>query len=197
MADPSSVTLDEVNPSDKEIKNYSAALDATGVTKDEAKEYFLAWIAQTWCWGSGAAKRMEIEDLEIKASISAVLKTFVEYRTSAQEEAPYHHGTRFTMRGEGNVPELWDIPQPTVSFFADEVTKCDVPYTSEIKTCHRCHGRKTIECHACHGKGRNTCVRCRGSKKVSQDGETIKCTMCHGSGDNVCLNCGGKSDFAS
>ena len=70
----------DVNPTMTEVQEYSSGLDANPITKEKAQDLFIAYVESTCCWGSGPAKSMKIDDLEIKASILAVQRTFIECR---------------------------------------------------------------------------------------------------------------------
>ena len=92
------------------------------------------------------------------------------------------------------MPPIWTMEQPLIEHFMSEVTRHEVPFTNEIKTCAPCDGDGRVTCTRCHGSGKNSCSSCHGSGKKSirvKRGDEwvekkISCSTCHGSGKTTC-----------
>jgi len=85
--------------------------------------------------------------------------------------------------------------------------KIEIPYTSTINTCHRCHGSGKVRCDGCQGKGQVKCSHCGGDGKIRQSHThhtgsgknrkthttytNEKCNTCGGDGKVRHSTCGG------
>lgn len=177
-----------------EIIAFNVATDAVAIPKDEAKEILIKYVGRTCCWGSDPARKCDITSTKAFSSFHCQLKTFIEFRSTANIERPYH-SEQLTMRGHGTIPKAWDMLCPPFNLFVDQVTKYDVPNTAELRTCYDCNGQCKIIDVQCHGSGRIKCISCNGSGRetvpANSDSQNQNCTSCNGNGHNTCINCQG------
>lgn len=105
-------------------------------------------------------------------------------------QRPYERGNRISKSSSGEPPLPWDMSCPAAVNFRDSVTKYDVPFTSKIKRCDECDGRKRVECEECEGEGRKQCHQCHSSGKVTRghgdEEREENCGKCNGRGDIDC-----------
>ena len=80
------------------------------------------------------------------------METFIEYRGIKLTHKPYR-GEQFTQSGQGYTPGVWEMQFPQAPFFEARVEEFEIPYTSDVKTCYKCHGSGTIQCTRCMGRG--------------------------------------------
>jgi hypothetical protein len=153
-----------------------------------AREALLRYIGTTCCWGSGPAKSATIET-EVWSAISCSLETFIEYRIPEWVEVPYRQEP-ITALGQGYAPQPWELQAAPVPHFIPTSQDLEVPFTSTIRICDGCDGRRKIRCTNCGGDGKLKCKDCGGDGKVNvyRDGENHKerCDDCGGDGKVRC-----------
>ena len=57
----------------------------------------------------------------------------------------------------------WDIVAAPTTLFQDEHRSLEVPHTSSVVDCDRCHRRGSVACESCTGVGTTVCGNCHGS----------------------------------
>jgi len=137
------------------------------LSTDEAKAAVKNWAEQQCCYGTESLDSMEVENLCSCISYRYCLQSFCEARTKGRGESPYSGGS-FTLLGEGDIPELWDMEQiySEENKWRESSQTMEVPYTSEIKTCPKCSGSGTVTRGSGDDKREETCDRCKGSGKI-------------------------------
>lgn len=169
----------------------------TGLPKiddSEARNALLEHVAENCCYGSSAAKEMQIKDLQHSSAFHYTLETFGEGRSTTWAFEPYK-GQPIDGQGNGIPPGPWDIQVHPPSLFANQKSEVEVPHTASVKPCHHCYAMGRIRCPRCHGRGRVRCSSCqgRGHKSVYRNGEQEyeRCIWCHGDGRCRCTCCHG------
>nr|CAB3266622.1 protein SSUH2 homolog [Phallusia mammillata] len=184
-------------PSYQQATGEAARVDAAKIstlTADDAQDALVAYVAQQCCYGSGAAKKMDIKDIQSTSALHYTLETFTESRSTKWHYVPYTGGF---VDGPhvGPAPGPWDISCPFSSLFLTEVKKMEVPHTASVRNCHVCYGRGFNRCWKCLGRGRVRCSWCQGSghRHEMRDGRSqrVHCHSCHGSGRKRCVTCVG------
>ncbi|EDO42546.1 predicted protein, partial [Nematostella vectensis] len=164
------------------------------ITEEQAREALLEYVSQHCCYGSGAAKNMEVKDIQPSSAYHYSLSSFCESRSTAWKFEPYT-GQMIDGPNNGPAPPPWSIPAQHSGMFTDMVKKIEVPHTAVIKPCHECMASGYKRCYNCHGRGRTRCTWCHGSghRTVYRDGEHRResCHHCHGSGRRRCITCHG------
>ncbi|XP_031562047.1 protein SSUH2 homolog [Actinia tenebrosa] len=167
---------------------------ATSITEDQARNALLKFADDHCCYGKGAARDMDIKDIQPTCGYHYSLSSFGESRSTAWAFQPYT-GQPLDTPNNGVPPQPWSIPAHPPKMFQDSVVKIEVPHTAVLKPCHECHGAGYKRCYNCYGRGRTRCTFCHGSghKSVYRDGEHHHehCTWCHGSGRRRCTTCHG------
>ncbi|GAB1291135.1 Ssu-2 homolog (C. elegans) [Apodemus speciosus] len=80
------------------------------------------------------------------------LETFSESRVSEWTFQPVtNHSVDGPQRGTS--PRLWDMKVQVPPMFQEDTRKFQVPHSSLVKECHKCHGRGRYKCSGCHGAG--------------------------------------------
>lgn len=147
-----------------------------------ARESLLKYIATTWCWGSGAAKKAEITT-ECWTSFVCQFDTFWETRELVPRQLPYK-GENYSRPEQGMAPTAWQMPGTVYNtLYADLTFEHEVPFSSVVRNCGTCNATGSITCNSCHGTGKTSCHRCNGSGRVSIGGDNP--------GDKACDSCGG------
>ncbi|XP_028516749.1 protein SSUH2 homolog [Exaiptasia diaphana] len=167
---------------------------ATSITDDQARNALLKFAGDHCCYGKGAAKDMDIKDIQPTCAYHYSLTSFCEGRATAYAFQPYT-GQPIDGPNNGPPPPPWSIPANPPKNFQDATVKIEVPHTAVLKPCHECFGGGYKRCYNCHGRGRTRCSSCHGSghRSVYRDGEHHQehCTWCHGSGRRRCMKCHG------
>ena len=91
--------------------------------------------------------------IDIFGSLQYELQTFTEKRETCWAFSPYRGGP---IEEDGSVvetPTPWDISAEPQEMFVNELKILEVPGTSRLKKCHRCHGAGSLFCHECRGMG--------------------------------------------
>eukprot|EP00071_Canis_lupus_P028579 XP_022262136.1 protein SSUH2 homolog isoform X2 [Canis lupus familiaris] len=119
------------------------------------------------------------------------LETFSESRISEWTFQPF---TNQSVDGpqRGTSPRLWDIRVQVPPMFHEDTRKFQVPHSSVVKECHKCHGRGRYKCSGCHGAGMVRCSSCSGAKRKAK--QSRRCQMCSGSGRRRCSTCSGRGN---
>nr|XP_026695861.1 protein SSUH2 homolog isoform X2 [Ciona intestinalis] len=184
-------------PSYDSVVGEAASVDSSNfksITSEEAKEALLEYVSQECCYGKGAAKDMDIKDIQSTSAFHYTLETFTEGRTTKWHYVPYSGGF-VDGPHNGPAPGPWDIQSNATALFKTEVKKVEIPHTASVRACHVCCGRGFNRCWHCHGRGRIKCSHCQGSghRNITRDGQTHResCPMCHGRGKKRCYTCSG------
>jgi hypothetical protein len=158
------------------------------ISEQQARVALLEHCSSQCCYGSGAAKDMDIANMASTSAFHYVLESFGEARSTAWQFVPYKGGPVDTpMNGPAPLP--WDIPIYATDRFKGETKRLEVPHTASIKVCHRCIGLGRLRCHHCCGRGRSNCTCCGGYTQIGT--ERRICSFCSGSGYRVCISCHG------
>jgi len=172
----------------------------TGVnlTQQQARSALLSHISNKCCYGSGAAKQMQVTSMDYVPAHHYELQTFTEKRETSWTYAP-HKGGEVDGPARGRAPLPWEIEEPPVSMFKDEVRVVTVPHTGVVKACHKCRGTGGMTCKDCYGKGWVRCLHCHGDVYLSNDSGSLgrdRCYYCqhskHGHGQQDCSKCQAK-----
>uniref|UniRef100_G1T7R7 Ssu-2 homolog n=1 Tax=Oryctolagus cuniculus TaxID=9986 RepID=G1T7R7_RABIT len=123
------------------------------VTEEVAREALLSFVSSKCCYGHAAAGDLVIRELKQQNLCRYRLETFSESRVSEWTFQPL---TNQAVDGpqRGPSPRLWDIKVPAPPLFQEDTRKLQVPHSSLVKECHKCHGRGRYKCSGCHGAGR-------------------------------------------
>ncbi|XP_059017559.1 protein SSUH2 homolog isoform X2 [Mustela lutreola] len=149
------------------------------VTEQMAREALLSFVSSKCCYGSTAAGDLIIQELKQQTLCRYRLETFTESRISEWTFQPF---TNQSVDGpqRGTSPRLWDIKVQVPPMFQEDTRKFQVPHSSLVKECHKCHGRGRYKCSGCHGAGMVRCPSCSGAKRKAK--QSRRCPMCSGSG---------------
>jgi len=168
---------------------------ATAVTEDEARDALLSYVAEHCCFGKGAAKDMEIEDITPSSAYHYNISSFCESRSTSWKYEPFT-GQMIDGPQNGLAPQPWDIPAQPSQLFTPQEALIEVPHTAAVKPCHECMACGFKRCYRCYGRGRVRCTWCHGSghRTEYQNGEHRRttCSWCHGSGRRTCNTCHGR-----
>ncbi|KAM9074584.1 protein SSUH2 homolog isoform 3-T8 [Megaptera novaeangliae] len=149
------------------------------VTEEVAREALLSFVDSKCCYGSAAAGDLVILELKQQALRRYRLETFSESRISEWTFQPFtNHSVDGPQRGTS--PRLWDIKVQVPPMFQEDTRKFQVPHSSLVKECHKCHGHGRYKCSSCHGAGTVRCPSCSGAKRKARPAR--RCQMCSGSG---------------
>ena len=121
------------------------------LTDQQAKSALLSFVSSHCCYGTGAAKQMRITSMEYVPAHHYELQTFTEKRETNWSYAP-HKGIDIDSATSGRAPLPWEVEEPPMSMFKDEVRVVTVPHTGVVKTCHKCRGGGGMTCGECYGK---------------------------------------------
>uniref|UniRef100_A0A8C0MXZ2 Ssu-2 homolog n=1 Tax=Canis lupus familiaris TaxID=9615 RepID=A0A8C0MXZ2_CANLF len=161
------------------------------VTEEVAREALLSFVSSKCCYGSAAAGDLVIQELKQQTLCRYRLETFSESRISEWTFQPF---TNQSVDGpqRGTSPRLWDIRVQVPPMFHEDTRKFQVPHSSVVKECHKCHGRGRYKCSGCHGAGMVRCSSCSGAKRKAK--QSRRCQMCSGSGRRRCSTCSGRGN---
>ncbi|XP_061252326.1 protein SSUH2 homolog isoform X1 [Bos javanicus] len=161
------------------------------VTEEVAREALLSFVNSKCCYGSAAASDLVILELKQQNLCRYRLETFSESRISEWTFQPFtNHSVDGPQRGTS--PRLWDIKVQVPPMFQEDTRRFQVPHSSLVKECHKCHGRGRYKCSGCHGAGTARCSSCSGAKRKAKSAR--RCQMCSGSGRRRCSTCSGRGN---
>ena len=184
---------------------------AVTLTDQQARSALLSFVSTHCCYGRGAAKQMRITSMDYVPAHHYELQTFTEKRETNWSYAP-HKGIDIDSATSGRAPLPWEVDEPPISMFKDEVRVVTVPHTGVVKTCHKCRGGGGMTCGECYGKvgssdaqegvfidclqGWVRCLHCHGDAYQSDGGGGLgrdRCYYCqhskHGHGHMECEKC--------
>ncbi|XP_037656806.1 protein SSUH2 homolog isoform X2 [Choloepus didactylus] len=161
------------------------------VTEEVAREAFLSFVNSKCCYGSAAAGDLIIRELKKQTLCRYRLETFSESRITEWTFEPF---TNHSVDGpeRGTSPRLWDINVQVPPMFQEDTRKFQVPHSSLVKECHKCHGHGRHKCRGCHGASMVRCSSCSGSKRKAK--QPRRCQVCSGSGRRRCSTCSGRGN---
>ncbi|XP_024596432.1 oxytocin receptor isoform X2 [Neophocaena asiaeorientalis asiaeorientalis] len=161
------------------------------VTEEVAREALLSFVDSKCCYGSAAAGDLVILELKQQVLRRYRLETFSESRISEWTFQPFtNHSVDGPQRGTS--PKLWDIKVQVPPMFQEDTRKFQVPHSSLVKECHKCHGHGRYKCSSCHGAGTVRCPSCSRAKRRARPAR--RCQMCSGSGRQRCSTCSGRGN---
>jgi len=165
------------------------------LSETEARDALLQFVAENCCFGSGCAQDSVLSSIQPSTALHYIFETFMEDRSTSREHVPYDGGM---VDGPqyGMPPGPWQMQIEPDGLFQDHVKLAEVPHTSEVRPCHRCHAKGYVRCNRCHGSGRNRCNSCGGDGRVwrsDHEGHRHQecCYSCGGDGRVRCHTCGG------
>jgi hypothetical protein len=189
---------DEKDKADAEATPSLPQPAVVNLTDQQARSALLSFVSAHCCYGTGAAKQMRITSLEYVPAHHYELQTFTEKRETNWSYAP-HKGIDIDSATSGRAPLPWEVDEPPMSMFKDEVRVVTVPHTGVVKTCHKCRGGGGMTCGECYGKGWVRCLHCHGDSYQTDGGGGMgrdKCYYCHhskhGHGHMECEKCQAK-----
>ncbi|XP_017729616.1 PREDICTED: protein SSUH2 homolog isoform X1 [Rhinopithecus bieti] len=149
------------------------------MTEEVAREALLSFVNSKCCYSSTVAGDLVIRELNQQTLCRYRLETFSESRISEWTFQPFtNHSVDGPQRGAS--PRLWDIKVQVPPMFREDIRKFQVPHSSLVKECHKCHGRGRYKCSGCHGAGTVRCPSCCGAKRKAK--QSRRCQLCAGSG---------------
>ena len=148
------------------------------LTDQQARSALLSFVSTHCCYGTGAAKQMRITSMDYVPAHHYELQTFTEKRETNWSYAP-HKGIDIDSATSGRAPLPWEVDEPPISMFKDEVRVVTVPHTGVVKTCHKCRGGGGMTCGECYGKVGSSDVQEGGLIDVLVQG-WVRCLHCHG-----------------
>ncbi|XP_059519396.1 protein SSUH2 homolog isoform X3 [Myotis daubentonii] len=161
------------------------------VTEEVAREALLSFVSSKCCYGRSAASDLVIQQMKQQILCRYRLETFSESRISEWTFQPFtNHAVDGPRRGTS--PQLWDIKVQVPPMFQEETRKFQVPHSSLVKECHKCHGRGRYKCSGCHGACMVRCPSCSGAKRRAK--QPGRCQLCSGSGRHRCSTCSGRGN---
>ena len=150
------VKEERISTPDPTMTQLSSPTEVT-LTDQQAQSALLSHVSSHCCYGSGAAKQMRITSMDYVPAHHYELQTFTEKRETNWTYAP-HKGIDIDSATSGRAPLPWEVDEPPVSMFKDEVRVVTVPHTGVVKTCHKCRGSGGMTCGECYGKVRRIVV---------------------------------------
>ncbi|XP_067937296.1 protein SSUH2 homolog [Watersipora subatra] len=168
---------------------------AANITRTEAREALLNYVAQYCCFGKGAAKELMMLKVVPSNAMHYTLETFCEGRYTTYDDKPYQGGA-VDGSHNGSAPDPWTLRANPSQMFQDERQYLRIPHTSEVRVCSTCQGSRKVTCGFCRGSGFNKCNSCSGrGEKDDRDKDgnhiTKRCTSCNGRGETRCSSCNG------
>ncbi|XP_030657630.1 protein SSUH2 homolog isoform X1 [Nomascus leucogenys] len=161
------------------------------MTEEVAREALLSFVNSKCCYSSTVAGDLVIRELKQQTLCRYRLETFSESRISEWTFQPFtNHSVDGPQRGAS--PRLWDIKVQVPPMFQEDTRKFQVPHSSMVKECHKCHGRGRYKCSGCHGAGTVRCPSCCGAKRKAK--QSRRCQLCAGSGRRRCSTCSGRGN---
>ncbi|XP_072866007.1 protein SSUH2 homolog isoform X3 [Chlorocebus sabaeus] len=161
------------------------------MTEEVAREALLSFVNSKCCYSSTVAGDLVIRELNQQTLCRYRLETFSESRISEWTFQPFtNHPVDGPQRGAS--PRLWDIKVQVPPMFQEDIRKFQVPHSSLVKECHKCHGRGRYKCSGCHGAGTVRCPSCCGAKRKAK--QSRRCQLCAGSGRQRCSTCSGRGN---
>uniref|UniRef100_G1QUD0 Ssu-2 homolog n=1 Tax=Nomascus leucogenys TaxID=61853 RepID=G1QUD0_NOMLE len=140
------------------------------MTEEVAREALLSFVNSKCCYSSTVAGDLVIRELK--------------------QQTLCRHSVDGPQRGAS--PRLWDIKVQVPPMFQEDTRKFQVPHSSLVKECHKCHGRGRYKCSGCHGAGTVRCPSCCGAKRKAK--QSRRCQLCAGSGRRRCSTCSGRGN---
>ncbi|EDL91497.1 rCG56494, isoform CRA_c [Rattus norvegicus] len=138
------------------------------VTEEVAREALLSFVNSQCCYSSAAAGDFIIQELRQQTLCRYRLETFSESRVSEWTFQPVtNHSVDGPQRGTS--PRLWDMKVQVPPMFQEDTRKFQVPHSSLVKECHKCHGRGRYKCSGCHGAGMGGLGPASGSQQLRLD----------------------------
>jgi len=140
--------------------------------ENEAKQALLEYVTSHYCYGSSAAKRLNVTkivhssafhvsfDLNLLGTINCfdfaffkyTLETFTESRQLCWAYEPY-----LGEHVEGPIcndpPNPWDVYLESPDSFENHSVTITLPNTECVRSCHSCEGTGKDRCHGCQGTG--------------------------------------------
>ncbi|XP_058144528.1 protein SSUH2 homolog isoform X1 [Dasypus novemcinctus] len=174
-------------------RSWSAFLEhrAPVVTEEVAREALLDFVNSKCCYGSAAAGDLVIRELKQQTLCRYRLETFSESRITEWTFEPFTNGS-VDGPERGASPRLWDVKVQVPPMFQEDTRRFQVPHSSLVKECHKCHGRGRHKCRGCHGAGMVRCSSCSGAKRKAK--RPRRCQVCAGSGRRRCSTCSGRGN---
>lgn len=165
------------------------------VTDEDARRALLELAQSNCCWGTKAAKKMEVKDVVGTSAYHYIMESFTEGRRASYAYKPFKGGTIDSAHC-GIVPLPWDIRCNPKAVFRNETRGIQVPHTEIVTKCHLCNDRGFNRCTKCRGRGTLRCGSCDGSKITIVEDESgnkkeVKCSSCTGKGQKNCSKCSG------
>lgn len=161
------------------------------VSEDVAREALLKFVEKKWTYSSKPAKNLVFKDLNPVTAYRYRLDTYTESRSSAWASEPYK-GQMVDGPQNGPSPPPWEIQVPYPQKYTDVVMKAQVPHSSVVKPCHRCHSMGSVRCSHCFARGHVRCMHCHGRGMSGAGNKRRRCTFCHGRGLKRCISCHGR-----
>ena len=156
----------------------------------------MSHVSDRCCYGTTAAKQMNITKMDYVPAYHYELQTFTEKRETSWTYAP-HKGGEVDSPARGPAPLPWEVPEEPGQAFRDEVRLVTVPRTTVVKACHKCRGTGGMTCRECGGKGWVRCLHCHGEVYLhGDDHHRDRCYYCQhgkfGHGQQDCTKCQAK-----
>ncbi|KAK2571489.1 Protein SSUH2-like protein [Acropora cervicornis] len=145
---------------------------ATAVTEDEARDALLSYVAEHCCFGKGAAKDMEIEDITPSSAYHYNISSFCESRSTSWKYEPFT-GQMIDGPQNGLAPQPWDIPAQPSQLFTPQEALIEVPHTAAVKPCHECMACGFKRCYRCYGRGRVFPITMFPDQDVNSGSQTL------------------------
>eukprot|EP00074_Homo_sapiens_P086626 XP_016862009.1 protein SSUH2 homolog isoform X5 [Homo sapiens] len=182
---------ESTGPSQKPPPLCSVPCRVPAMTEEVAREALLSFVDSKCCYSSTVAGDLVIQELKRQTLCRYRLETFSESRISEWTFQPFtNHSVDGPQRGAS--PRLWDIKVQGPPMFQEDTRKFQVPHSSLVKECHKCHGRGRYKCSGCHGAGTVRCPSCCGAKRKAK--QSRRCQLCAGSGRRRCSTCSGRGN---
>ncbi|XP_070536141.1 protein SSUH2 homolog isoform X2 [Ptychodera flava] len=136
--------------------------EAAAITKEEARDALLQFVAAHCCYGSRPAKQMVITDILQSSALHYELETFTERRHTNRVYQPYR-GELVDGPINGRPPGPWQVDVQPDYLFSNHTKQIEVPHTSTVHGCFHCRSHGFVRCGRCLGRGRVRCAICRGA----------------------------------
>ncbi|XP_069062047.1 protein SSUH2 homolog isoform X2 [Pleurodeles waltl] len=155
------------------------------IAEEAAKQALVEYAARQCCYRTSPAENMVVEHLQPFCIYRYRLESYIESRTLKTNYEPYYDEK---IDSNGTPPTLWEMHVDTPPMFEAGQKRFIVPYTSSVKTCHRCTGSGKVTCWSCGGTLRTTCSSCGGTGRLYNGNS---CWGCGGRGRRMCYVCSG------
>ena len=110
--------------------------DLPTLRDEECRAALVHHAEVTCCWGTRAARNMQINEVRQSSAFRYMLESFCEGRSTGWQYEPYN-GQLVDGPANGPAPGPWQIPAVPPKHFEDAAVVIEVPHTASVQPCSR------------------------------------------------------------